>query len=214
MNLQASNENRPMKRKALVAVAVAVWTIASLASNIVGIWLAVGSTSLLLGVLALRFDFESCRQLLRPKRRLIVLGVIVGGLMAVATHLMYPVFIGLVPQVTVDIADLYAAFRAPSVWVPILFLGPVILGEELVWRGVVQTELSERFGTGQGVLLAAGFYTLVQVPVGSPVLLLTAFSCGLVWSALRASTRSLVSALVAHILWDVAILLWLPIDVF
>ena len=97
-------------------------------------------------------------------------------------------------------------------WIATLCLIPVILGEELVWRGLVQTELGRRFGTVQGVVLAAGLYTLVQVPVGSLVLLLAAFACGLIWGALRAGTHSLVAVVVAHLLWDMIILLWVPLD--
>jgi membrane protease YdiL (CAAX protease family) len=44
------------------------------------------------------------------------------------------------------------------------------------------------------------------------VLVAVAFSCGLAWSTLRASTASLVPPLVAHLLWDALVLLWLPLD--
>ena len=53
---------------------------------------------------------------------------------------------------------------------------------------------------------------VVQAPLGSPSLVLAALSCGLVWGALRAATASLVPTLVAHLLWDFVVLLWLPLD--
>ena len=208
---QPINGNTALPSAVLFGVVVIAWTTASWASNIVGMWPAIGSVALILGVLTMRFDFETCRQLLRPSWKRLALGFIVGGLMTVATHLMYPVFARIIPQVGVDTVHLYEAFRMPSMWTATLCLGPVILGEELVWRGVVQTELGRRFGTVQSVVLSAFLYTLVQVPVGSPALLLTAFACGSIWGALRARTGSLVSGLVAHILWDVVILLWLPL---
>ena len=213
MESQPINKDRPIMSWTLFVAVVLAWTSASWASNVVGLWPAIGSVALILGALMIRAERTACQQLLRPDWRNIALGIIVGGLMTLATHLMYPVVAGVVPQVGVDTAHLYAAFRTPSMWVATLCLGPVILGEELVWRGVVQSGLSRRFGTINGVWLAAGVYTLVQVPVGSPVLLLTAFACGLMWGALRAWTRSLVPVLVAHILWDVVILLWLPLSV-
>jgi membrane protease YdiL (CAAX protease family) len=213
MASQSINVNRPVMSWALFGVVVLAWTSASWASNIVGIWPAIGSVALILGALMIYFEGSACKQLLRPSWKEIALGMVVGGVMTLATHLMYPVAVSIVPQVSVDTAQLYAAFRTPSMWVSTLCLVPVIVGEELVWRGMVQTKLSRRFGTLKGVWLAAGLYTLVQVPVGSPVLLLTAFACGLMWGALRARTGSLVSVLVAHILWDVVILLWLPLNV-
>jgi len=41
---------------------------------------------------------------------------------------------------------------------------------------------------------------------------LVALGCGLVWSASRSITGSLVPALVAHLIWDIAVLLWRPLD--
>ena len=89
---------------------------------------------------------------------------------------------------------------------------PVILGEELVWRGVVQASLVRRLGAWRGVALAAVAYALAHAPLGSPVLVVVALFCGLAWGALRAQAASLVPTLVAHLLWDVLVLLWLPLD--
>ena len=89
---------------------------------------------------------------------------------------------------------------------------PVIVGEELVWRGVVQASLVRRLGVWGGVTMAAAVYALVHAPLGSSVLVAVAFSCGLAWGTLRATTASLVPSLVAHLLWDVLVLLWLPLD--
>lgn len=132
--------------------------------------------------------------------------------MAVATFLLYPLLARIVPFIATDTARLYAAFRAPSLVVASLALLPVIVGEELVWRGVVQAALVQRLGAWRGVALAAVAYALVHAPIGSPLLVAVAFSCGLAWGALRAATASLVPTLVAHLLWDVLVLLWLPLD--
>ena len=132
--------------------------------------------------------------------------------MAVATYLLYPLFARIVPVIATDTAQLYAAFRAPSFVVASVALVPVIVGEELVWRGVVQASLVERLGSWRGVALAAVVYALVHAPLGSPVLVAVAFFCGLAWGTLRATTSSLVPTLVAHLLWDVLVLLWLPLD--
>jgi membrane protease YdiL (CAAX protease family) len=39
-----------------------------------------------------------------------------------------------------------------------------------------------------------------------------AFLCGIAWGALRAASKSLLPPLVAHLVWDVLVLLWLPLD--
>ncbi len=75
---------------------------------------------------------------LQPSPRLVLLGAAAGGVMAAATYLLYPVLARLAPFIATDTARLYAAFRAPPPVIASLALAPVILGEELVWRGVVQ----------------------------------------------------------------------------
>ena len=75
---------------------------------------------------------------------------------------------------------------------------PIIVGEERVWRGVA---------------LAAVVYAQVHVPLASPVLVAAGFVCGLAWGTLRAMTASLVPALVAHLLWNMVVLVWLPLYV-
>ena len=131
--------------------------------------------------------------------------------MAAATYLLYPALTRIAPFVAGDTARLYSAFRAPSLAIATLALGPVILGEELVWRGVVQGALTRRFGIGKGVAWTAGAYALAHAPLASPTLVLVSLACGLAWGALRAATGSLVPTLVAHLIWDLLVLLWRPL---
>ena len=93
-----------------------------------------------------------------------------------------------------------------------LALLPVITGEELVWRGLVQTELVRRLGRWTGVVLAALAYALAHAPLGSPLLVAAALLCGMVWGTLRAATASLVPSLLAHLVWDILVFLVLPLD--
>jgi membrane protease YdiL (CAAX protease family) len=60
------------------------------------------------------------------------------------------------------------------------------------------------------VLVAAAAFATAHVPLGVPILLLAAFGAGGFWSAMVVKTRSAVPALVCHILWDMAVLFWLP----
>lgn len=196
----------------LAFASVVVWLAAAASAGSFGIWRAIGGAAVALGIAVLLFDRPASTALLRPSPRLILLGAVAGGLMGAVTYLLYPVLSRLVPLIATDTAQLYAAFRAPSPVVASVALVPVVVGEELVWRGAVQASLVQRLGAWRGVALAAVVYALVHVPLGSPVLVAVAFFCGLAWGALRARTASLVPPLVAHLLWDVLVLLWLPLD--
>jgi membrane protease YdiL (CAAX protease family) len=191
---------------------IAAWLVAAACARLIGIWLAIGVTSAVLGIAVFVLDRPSAGKLLRPSPALILLGVASGGVMALATRLAYPVVSRRLPFIVTDTARLYASFRAPSSFIAIAALAPIILGEELVWRGVVQTSLVQRLGRAGGVALAALAYGLAHLPFGSPVLVAVAVGCGLAWGGLREMAKSLVPALVAHLVWDVLVLLWLPLD--
>jgi hypothetical protein len=196
----------------LALVCIGVWLVAAASASALGIWLAIGGAAVALGATVLRLDRPGSWRLLRPSPRLIVLGVAAGCAMAAVTYLVYPLLASKLPFVAADTTMLYAAFRAPAPLIAALALGPIILGEELVWRGVVQTALAQRYGAKVGVVLAALAYALAHAPLGSPVLVAVALLCGLTWSALRATTSSLLPPLLAHLLWDVLVLLWVPLD--
>jgi membrane protease YdiL (CAAX protease family) len=196
----------------LAFLSIVIWLAAAESAGRLGIWLAIGGASVVLGVVILVTDRSASAALLRANARRILVGVAAGALMGAATYLLYPPVARLWPFITTDTARLYAAFRAPSVAVASVALVPIIVGEELVWRGVVQTWLTRRLGAWGGVALAAFAYAMVHAPLGSPVLVAVAFACGLAWGTLRAATASLVPSLVAHVLWDVVVLLWLPLD--
>ena len=196
----------------LAFASTAGWLAAAAMTGPLGIWLAIGGAAIALGLAVLVFQRPASAALLQPSARRVLLGAAAGGVMAVATYVLYPLFARILPFIATDTTRLYAAFRAPSFVVASVALVPIILGEELVWRGVVQTSLVQRLGVWRGIPLAAIVYALVHTPLGSPVLVAVAFFCGLAWGILRAMTASLVPPLVAHLLWDVLVLLWLPLD--
>jgi len=197
----------------LALACVVVWLVASASAGALGIWLALGGASIALGIAVFVLDRAAALRLLRPSARLVLVGAAAGWSMAAATYLLFPVFARALPFIRTDMASLYASFREPPRVIAALALLPVILGEELVWRGVVQTALARRLGPWRGIPVAALAYAFAHAPLGSPVLVAVALSCGMAWGALRAASASLVPSLLAHLVWDILVLLWLPLDV-
>jgi len=197
----------------LALACVAAWLVASASTRALGIWLALGGASVALGAVVFLLDRAAALRLLRPSARLVLVGAAAGWSMAATTYLLYPVFARVLPFIRTDMANLYASFREPPRVIAALALLPVILGEELVWRGVVQTALARRLGPWRGVSVAALAYAFAHAPLGSPVLVVVALACGMVWGALRSASASLVPSLLAHLVWDILVLLWLPLDV-
>ena len=209
-----SSPGAPAKpaRTRLALACLVVWLAAAASAPALGIWLAIGGAAIGLGAAVFVLDRGAARRSLRPSTRLALAGAGAGFVMAAATYLLYPVLARLSPVIAADTARLYASFRTVPRPIASAALLPVILGEELVWRGVVQTELARRCGPWRGVVLAALAYALAHAPLGSPLLVLVALLCGMVWGGLRAASGSLVPSLLAHLLWDVVVFLWLPLD--
>jgi len=87
----------------------------------------------------------------------------------------------------------------------------IVLAEELVWRGMVLDELTGRFGTRRGWVLAAALYALASLPTAytlrdpvaglNPLLLIAAFGCGLVWTFLAGRFGRLWPSAVSHLVF-------------
>ena len=54
-------------------------------------------------------------------------------------------------------------------------------------------------------------YMLPQVAFRSPLLVLVAFVCGMVWGLLRVRTGGLAAPLVAHLVWDILVFVLFPV---
>jgi membrane protease YdiL (CAAX protease family) len=195
----------------LPAAFVLAWCVGAATSALVGMWPALGVTGVGTGTLALVLDGQALRPLFRPRAAAVAAGVMIGAAMTAATYALFPLVSHISVALARDTTRLYANLNASShVWLS-LVLVPVVIGEEVVWRGLVFGALARRFGLTAAVLLGAPLYALAHAPVGSPVLVLAALGCGLIWGGLRATTASLLAPLAAHLLWDEIVLFLAPI---
>ncbi|MGV3721260.1 MAG: CPBP family intramembrane glutamic endopeptidase, partial [Actinomycetota bacterium] len=149
--------------------------------------------------------------LLRMGRTEILAGLAAGALMTAATYLLFPLCVRMAPGLARATGDLYALFN--NGWAPLrLSLLPlVILGEELVWRGLVQTVVERRAGGMAGALMTALLYAAAHLPAATPLLALVALCCGFYWGALRTATGSLAVPLIAHLVWDLCVMVLFPL---
>jgi membrane protease YdiL (CAAX protease family) len=91
----------------------------------------------------------------------------------------------------------------------LLFLiGP---GEELYWRGFIQTTLARILGENKGYILSAVLYALVHIITGNFMLVLAALVCGLYWGWLYKKEQTLIPVIISHALWDLTIFILFPL---
>ncbi len=189
-------------------VCIGAWWVAAVCTRWWGIWLPIGGLALVLGALTL--PNPTIRAALRPRTPHVLLGLGAGALMVGATWVLYPPVIELAPGLGLDVGRILAEVRATPTLVTVLALPPIVLAEEVVWRGVVQGSLARR-GPVLATLGAGALYGAVLIPTGLPALVLAGFVCGLAWSALRALSGSLLPSVLAHLAWSMTMALALPL---
>lgn len=179
----------------------------------VNVWIGTGAAAvvslLLLWVLA-RPSVESLFE--KPAPRNVVMGIGVGIAMSFATWWLYPLSVTVLPLIEGEVEMLYGLLRQPPGPVrafPLLVF--VVAAEELVWRGLAIDVFSNYLGRWPAVLVSALLYVLPQVAFRSPLLMIVALLCGLLWGFLRISCKGLAAPLTAHLIWNVLVFIAYPV---
>jgi membrane protease YdiL (CAAX protease family) len=202
-------------RRALFTLSLLTWFACFFLLRQLGTWVqfAVAGPALAAAVLAI--DAET-RALLRASYRDVAVGIGAGMTMVALTHAAFFIVSAWVPEVRASTAWLLH-FVDVAGFPPALRTGLIVViasSEEVIFRGA-QLGVSGRGGlANRDVLRIIGLsaaYAASMISLGSALLVACAFACGCVWAALRVATRSLVTAIVAHVLWDLGVLIVWPL---
>lgn len=194
-------------RRAVGLLVPVVWFFGMLASWQVGLWISVPIAATILVAAVLFTDGRRIGELLRPSRRVVVVSAVAVVWMVAATYALFPLLEALLPSVGTATDDIYSRFLSTRrAAVMALAVVPLIVAEEILFRGALQAAIHTRSRTVT-VLLSALIYAAAQAPLGSALLVGVAFVCGAYWSALRLFSASLVPPLLAHLAWDVALII-------
>ncbi|MGB5547968.1 MAG: CPBP family intramembrane glutamic endopeptidase [Polyangiales bacterium] len=196
-----------------LAACVAAFCVAMGLREVLNIWIGTGAAALA-SILVL---WLGARPVVRsnlkpPTAASLIAGLAVGLFMSLATWWLYPVSVSVFPPIQTEVETLYALLRqapGPVRALPLLFL--VVAAEELVWRGVAIDLFSKSFGPWRAMLFSALLYVLPQLALRSPLLIIVAFLCGLLWGSLRVQTRGLAAPLIAHLVWDILVFVMYPV---
>ena len=114
------------------------------------------------------------------------------------------------PQVN----DVYAMKEGQSpvmLGLALFFLiGPA---EEIFWRGYVQRTLSEsKIGEVKAFIFTTIIYAIVHIWAFNFMLFMAALVCGAFWGFVYMKNRNLLTVLISHAIWDVAVFILFPIS--
>jgi len=181
-----------------------LWALLMLATRFVDPLPVIFAGAVTMAVVVAWRDRTAMRSLLRVTPRIALLAFVATAVMIAATYLLFPVVVTLILRIGTETQLIYTYFLSQRMpLVVIAGVAPVVIAEELLWRGAFQGSLGRA-----SVLLAAATYAVAHAPAGSLLLVVVAFVCGLYWSALRAISGSLIPALCAHLVWDIVLILF------
>ena len=153
----------------------------------------------------------------RPVMRARPESFILGVLAAAALYLVFFIGNALAPYVVrdapVQTAGIYALGKgAGSLRILLLLLFVTGPGEEIFWRGFLQSAMMTRLGNVPGFLAATALYAGVHIVSRNLVLVLAALVAGAFWGALYLWRRDLTLLIVSHSLWSAVIFAVAPIE--
>lgn len=193
-------------RQDMTALAITpLWALGAWESHTYGIWGALGVSAVFLSTIVLALEGRAVMGHGRHAR-LWPLGIAAGLVMAAGTTALFRPVTTAFPALFGDVSALYAAFGDRDSVATLLLLPVIVIAEEIVWRGAVQAALARRMRWLPAAAVGAVFYAVAHSPVGSPALVLTCLAAGFCWSVLRGLTDSLPVAVLAHLVWDFAVL--------
>lgn len=206
-------ESTSRSERVVLALCIAAFCVAMGLRESLNIWIGTGAAAVASFLLLRRLPEPPAIRVEEVTPSSVIAGLVVGTGMAIATWILYPPSAELVPAISREVPKLYALLRQPPgpLWAfPVLVL--VVAAEEWVWRGLAIRIFLRRMGPTAAVVVAAVIYVLPQVAFRSPLLVVVAFLCGIVWGALRVWTRGLAAPLIAHLLWDLLVFVWFPVE--
>lgn len=197
------------RRLSLVMLAVWMFVVAlAPASAVYPLLAAVG-----VGVVVVSISRRPANYLaaLRPNLTDVAWGAVTGVGLVGLTHVCFAILSRAMPTTDPIVHELYAIARAPHPAAAVALLVPVVLAEEVLFRGQLVDALRHELPPASALLLANLLYALAQAPLGGFPLFLAALGLGIAWTLLRLFRGTLVAALVAHFVWDVGVIFVAPL---
>lgn len=207
-------------RSALFTLAVVAWFGSFAVLARLGTWTTFAIVGVVIAALLIRLRMVPAARL-TPNRLNVGIGLGSGLFMVVFTHLAYRWLSSLAPGIAAGTARLMellnvSGFSAGSRTSLIVIIASC---EEILFRGALSgrgvkgalplNSLSGR-EVSQVVALAA-VYAFATTPLGSPLLAICALLCGSLWGMLALATGSLVAPILAHVVWDLGVLIAWPL---
>lgn len=174
-------------------------------------WLLFPLALTLLLFISLKFTRRGDISLI-PSINSLLLGVVSGSLLYLIFLLTYIVIKLLDLPFLSQVKGLYTIVGPSEIWHYLLLVLIIVPGEEIFWRGYIQDAISKWKNGTAGVMIAACLYAFAHIWSGNIMLVAAAFTAGIVWGALFEWKRSLVLIIISHLVFDIWLLVVMPLN--
>lgn len=175
------------------------------------VYAVVGPYALAVCVVMIALRPKTILAWLKPTKRAIWVGLAVGVGMTALTYPVFQLASMVYPELDGHVQSLYTGARSTTLPKALCWVIALVLAEELMFRGVLPDELSARMPERTAWAISLVVYALAQFGTGSFIVSLMALVCGAIWTWQRQYTDSLLSTVIAHLIWTPTVILLYPV---
>ena len=202
------------ERRALIALAIATlgFSLALVLRERIDPWRSTALAAVVGSGLGVWTLGPRARALFAVTARGALVALALGGVLVAATHGAYRVATLAFPELAVAVSELYVSIGVGASRLTLgLLTAIVVLGEEIVWRGVAVDLVAHRTSKMVTGGISVAMYVVPQLVGGVPPLILAATLLGSLFAAQRLVTGRLTDALLTHVVWSVAVFVVFPL---
>jgi uncharacterized protein len=212
---------RRSTRRALFALALLVWLACFEVLARWVTWLPFAFAGPALAALAFRSQAVPIGWL-RPSLARCGAGLLAGVIMVVLTHVFYALLAAVVPGVLPATRELFVLLNVVG-FSPLqraLLIVLIASCEEVLFRGPLLESAKASAehrprrltrGEARRIVGFASAYAITTAPLGNNLLIVCAFLCGTLWGLMGIEAGSLTVPILAHVVWDLGVLLAWPL---
>lgn len=209
--LQAQAQRRGPVAAFLLAGLIVLWCLLIRRFGEGNVYAVVGPYACGVCALSLATSRHGLLRDLRPDAKNIAIGLAVGAVMTLLTYPAFQLTRMFFPALDSQVQGLYHGARSTTLPKALTWVVAIISAEELLFRGAFPRALTHWMSERNAYLFSLVCYVLAQLGTGSWIVALMALVCGTIWTVQRRMTGSLLSPLIAHLIWSPTVILLLPV---
>jgi Predicted metal-dependent membrane protease len=192
-----------------IVVAAILWYVMFVVKPM-NFWLEMSISILVLVLIALTSGYKP--EIDRIRLKDIAIGVVSAAVLYFIFYLGNIISSYIFPFKDAQIMSVYSnRSQGNLIYIGLLLLFVIGPGEELFWRGYIQSAFMSKFGENKGFIIATLLYAGVHILTGNFMLIIAALVCGLFWGWLYKKDKRLAPILISHALWDLTIFVLFPV---